>query len=124
MVLSITLPRFSTQINQSLIEATYDALVKQRPVTVTAALPTTVQVPPPASAGSTAGAAGAAPTTSLLELGYMHAGIDDGWQQCGGKVGFHNISGYPIVNRTRFPDMRAMTDKAKQSKWGWSRAGA
>jgi len=38
--------------------------------------------------------------TSLLDLGFVHAGIDDGWQACnsgpGGK-GFHNASGYPNV---------------------------
>ena len=34
--------------------------------------------------------------TSLLDLGYQHAAIDDGWQACGsgpGGVGFHNASG-------------------------------
>ena len=54
--------------------------------------------------------------TSLLDLGYKTAGIDDCWQKCnsgpGGK-GFHNASGYPIVDTAAFPDMRAMTSKAK-----------
>ena len=54
--------------------------------------------------------------TSLLDLGYKTAGIDDCWQKCnsgpGGK-GFHNASGYPIVDDDLFPDMRAMTNKAK-----------
>ena len=54
-------------------------------------------------------------TTRIIAIGgCRHAGIDDGWQQCGGKAGFHNASGYPTVNSTRFPDMRAMTDMAKR----------
>lgn len=55
-------------------------------------------------------------TTSLAEVGYKHAAIDDGWQNCssgpGGK-GFHNASGFPNVNLTRFPDMAGMCAKAK-----------
>jgi len=62
--------------------------------------------------------------TSLLDLGYVTAGIDDSWQACNsgpGGVGFHNKSGFPIVNETRFPDLRAMTKRAKQLgiKPGW-----
>ena len=53
--------------------------------------------------------------TSLLDLGYNHAGIDDGWQKCNsgpnGK-GFHNSSGFPIVNTDLFPDMKAMASVA------------
>lgn len=53
--------------------------------------------------------------TSLLDLGYNHAGIDDGWQQCGsgprGK-GFHNATGYPQIDKTLFPDVNAMTTVA------------
>ena len=53
--------------------------------------------------------------TSLLDLGYNHAGIDDGWQKCGsgpnGK-GFHNASGFPNVNTDIFPDMKAMASMA------------
>ena len=54
--------------------------------------------------------------TSLVDLGFVDAGIDDGWQACysgPGGVGFHNESGYPIVNTTRFPDMRALTARAR-----------
>jgi alpha-galactosidase len=54
--------------------------------------------------------------TSLLDLGYRTAGIDDCWQACDsglGGVGFHDASGYPVVNRTLFPDMRAMAAKAR-----------
>lgn len=43
---------------------------------------------------------------------YTHAGIDDGWQLCNsgpdGK-GFHNASGFPLVDTTRFPDVKGMT---------------
>jgi len=61
---------------------------------------------------------------SLLSLGYLTAGIDDCWQKCdsgpGGK-GFHNASGYPIVDTSVFPDMKAMTAKARSLKVvpGW-----
>jgi hypothetical protein len=83
--------QFSTQINQTLIEATYDAMVKLRP------------------------RANGTGTTSLLHLGYRHAGIDDGWQKCdagagkGKEAGFHNASGYPLVDLSIFPDLRGMT---------------
>ena len=53
---------------------------------------------------------------SLLDIGFVHAGIDDGWQLCGsgpdGK-GFHNSSGFPNVNTSRFPDMAAMAARAR-----------
>jgi hypothetical protein len=53
--------------------------------------------------------------TSLLDLGYVHAGIDDGFQACAtgpateGKRGFHNASGWPNVDTSKFPDMQALT---------------
>ena len=53
---------------------------------------------------------------SFVELGYLSAGIDDCWQQCNsgpGNKGFHDATGYPIVNKTTFPDMAAMTKKAR-----------
>eukprot|EP00440_Ansanella_granifera_P071257 gb/GFBE01077339.1/.p1 GENE.gb/GFBE01077339.1/~~gb/GFBE01077339.1/.p1 ORF type:complete len:440 (+),score=80.99 gb/GFBE01077339.1/:1-1320(+) len=60
---------------------------------------------------------------SLLELGYSQVGLDDAWQACGAGVNrsFHNESGYPIINTTRFPDMKAMTDYAHRRgvKIGW-----
>ena len=40
--------------------------------------------------------------TSLLDLGYTSAAIDDCWQACNsgpGGVGFHNASGYPCVHK-------------------------
>ena len=60
--------------------------------------------------------------TSLL--GYEHAAIDDGWQECNsgpGGVGFHNVSGFPNVNTTSFPSMAVMTAKARSLglKAGW-----
>lgn len=55
-------------------------------------------------------------STSLVDLGYSHAGIDDGWQDCGsgpGGKGFHNASGYPMVDAVKFPDMRVLTAAAR-----------
>ena len=48
---------------------------------------------------------------SLVDLGYVHAGVDDGWQLCGSGPagGFHNGSGYPSIDPAKFPDPRAMT---------------
>lgn len=96
--LGITPPRgwrswnqFDTGIHQELIEAQYAALAdRSRHVEGVA--------------------------TSLLDLGYASAGIDDGWQKCNSGpdgVGFHDASGYPIVDTGKFPDMKAMTSKAR-----------
>ena len=53
---------------------------------------------------------------SLVDLGYKHAGVDDGWQLCnsgpGGK-GFHNATGFPQLDKGKFPDIKAMTQKAR-----------
>ena len=51
---------------------------------------------------------------SLLEVGYSHIGIDDGWQACGKGVNgsFHDANGRPIIDLERFPDMRAMNIQA------------
>ena len=62
--------------------------------------------------------------TSLCDLGFCDAGIDDGWQACfsgPGGVGFHNETGWPNVNLTRFPDLRALTARARALglKPGW-----
>ena len=54
--------------------------------------------------------------TSLSDLGYGDVGIDDGWQKCDsgpGGVGFHDAKGYPIVDTDKFPNMKAMTAKAR-----------
>ena len=96
--LGITPPRgwrswnqFDTNIHQDLIEAQYLALVdRSRKVD---------GVP-----------------TSLLDLGYSTAGIDDGWQKCNSGpqgVGFHDAAGYPIVDTSKFPNMKSMTAKAR-----------
>ena len=48
--------------------------------------------------------------TSLLELGYVSIGLDDGWQDCGAGINrtYHSADGTPLVNRSRFPDLGAM----------------
>eukprot|EP01047_Picozoa_sp_COSAG01_P052521 COSAG01_NODE_5530_length_4203_cov_9.168860_4_plen_276_part_00 len=83
--------QFGTGIRQELIEAQYTALVsRSRRVD---------GVP-----------------TSLFDLGYSSAGIDDGWQKCNsgpGGVGFHDQQGRPIVDTSKFPDIKAMTAKAR-----------
>eukprot|EP00755_Sulcionema_specki_P034192 Sspe_Gene.102411::Locus_77636_Transcript_1_1_Confidence_1.000_Length_557::g.102411::m.102411/K07407/E3.2.1.22B, galA, rafA; alpha-galactosidase len=50
--------------------------------------------------------------TSLLELGYNDCGLDDNWQACkaGVNSSFHDADGNPLINKDRFPDMKAMTD--------------
>ena len=52
--------------------------------------------------------------TSLLDLGYSDVGLDDNWQSCGDYDGYtyHDETGAPVVNTTRFPDMKEMTDRA------------
>lgn len=51
---------------------------------------------------------------SLLEAGFENCGLDDYYQACGtGANGsFHNASGYPMIDHTKFPSMKAMTDHA------------
>ena len=65
---------------------------------------------------------------SLLDLGFAHAGIDDGWQACNsytvepsGSPAFHNANGSVNVNLTRFPDLKQLvTDMAAVNiKLGW-----
>jgi alpha-galactosidase len=80
-------PTFGANINASVMEATFAALVnRSRSVD---------NIP-----------------TSLLDLGYVSAGLDDGWMDCQ-PGGYHNASGWPLVNTTRFPDMAAMNAKAR-----------
>lgn len=54
------------------------------------------------------------PARSLLSLGYNRIGLDEGWEcmGCGVNGGFHNAKGEPLVNLTRFPDMKGMTSAA------------
>lgn len=52
---------------------------------------------------------------SLCDLGYCDVGLDDNWQNCkGGADGnhYHDHDGNPVINTDRFPDQKAMTDKA------------
>lgn len=47
--------------------------------------------------------------TSLADLGYTSAGLDAGWVNCVNGT-FHDKDGKPMVNTTRFPSMKAMTE--------------
>lgn len=56
---------------------------------------------------------------SLLDVGFSYCSLDDFWQPCfpdnqtavGGVQGsFHNATGYPLVNETKFPSLRSLTD--------------
>lgn len=89
---------FRGKISQSIMEMQMNAMVnRSRPVI----LPN-----------------GSTPIMSLRDIGYIHAGLDDNWQHCHAGVhgpgpypgGFHNASGWPLVNTTTFPDMKAMVD--------------
>lgn len=118
--------QFQCNIDQKLILAQYAAMAKPRDELTTtttttaarlsglggndaAATTTTTTTAPRAAAGTTA--------RSLVDLGYTTAGIDDCWQACnsgpGGK-GYHNASGYPIVNTTLFPSLKDMTAAARK----------
>ena len=61
--------------------------------------------------------------TSLADLGYQHVGVDDGWQACqtGKDCSFHAANGAPLVNKTSFPNLRALVQygEAKQVLVGW-----
>ena len=55
--------------------------------------------------------------TSLCDLGYCDVGLDDYWQECGSPdaapgMHYHGVDGKPLVNFTRFPSMKNMTDHA------------
>eukprot|EP00581_Thalassiosira_minuscula_P006110 CAMPEP_0183741440 /NCGR_PEP_ID=MMETSP0737-20130205/62141_1 /TAXON_ID=385413 /ORGANISM="Thalassiosira miniscula, Strain CCMP1093" /LENGTH=438 /DNA_ID=CAMNT_0025976767 /DNA_START=26 /DNA_END=1339 /DNA_ORIENTATION=+ len=55
--------------------------------------------------------------TSLCDLGYCDAGLDDNWQACHSPLAapgmnYHDVNGYPIVNTSSFPDLRIMVDTA------------
>lgn len=49
---------------------------------------------------------------SLMDLGYTDCGLDDGWQDGGAGFNgsFHDAEGKPIINASKFFDMKAMTD--------------
>lgn len=61
--------------------------------------------------------------TSLLDLGYVHIGIDDNWQACktGWKGSFHAEDGSPLLNKSKFPDLKALVSYGnnKGAKMGW-----
>jgi len=63
--------------------------------------------------------------TSLFDLGYEHVGIDDGWQLCNSgsepPSSFHDASGKPIVNTSRFPNLKGLSAnyEAKGLSLGW-----
>mmetsp|Transcript_17470 Transcript_17470/g.37878 ORF Transcript_17470/g.37878 Transcript_17470/m.37878 type:complete len:447 (+) Transcript_17470:3-1343(+) len=50
--------------------------------------------------------------TSFADLGYYRLGIDDGWQACGEgpRQAYHGTDGTPLVNNTRFRDLKALVD--------------
>ena len=54
---------------------------------------------------------------SLCDLGYCDVGLDDAWQMCDAPsaapgMHYHDVEGNPIVNTTRFPSLKSMTDHA------------
>jgi len=61
--------------------------------------------------------------STLKDVGYINVGLDDYYQLChaGAAGSFHNASGYPIIDHTKFPDMKAMTDHAHSLglRMGW-----
>ena len=59
--------------------------------------------------------------TSLVDLGYTYAGLDEGWAACGKGVNrsFHDAQGRPLIN-DKFPDMAsdcARTGSSDNSHW-------
>lgn len=54
--------------------------------------------------------------TSLVELGYTHVGIDDGWQECGAgselPTSFHDAAGLPILNTSKFASLASLVSYA------------
>lgn len=61
---------------------------------------------------------------SLRELGYALVGIDGGWTACGtgaGRSEYHSADGRPLIDRQKFPDLKAFVDTGHQKgvKLGW-----
>lgn len=60
---------------------------------------------------------------SLKDLGYVHVGVDDGWQACGEgyNSSFHAYDGTPVVNNSKFPSLKGLVEygHAKSVKMGW-----
>eukprot|EP01084_Bolivina_argentea_P308394 533266_1 len=62
--------------------------------------------------------------TSLLDIGYSSAGVDEGWVTCINNSYWHNASapnGWPMVNPSKFPNITNMTSYAHKNKLkiGW-----
>lgn len=60
---------------------------------------------------------------SLCDLGYCAAGIDEGWEGCGGGVNGtqHYANGTPATNFKTFPDMKGLVEygHSKGLEMGW-----
>ena len=60
---------------------------------------------------------------SFADLGYVHCGLDDFWQECGAGVNgsFHDVEGNPLVDTTAFPNLTAMVKHGNAGglKVGW-----
>ena len=100
-------------IDDAKIRAQIDAMVLKRPVR---------------DCSRTENDTCATKSMSLQELGYVHAGVDDGWQSCdsfhvmpSNTSVFHDADGRPIVNKTRFPDLKGLSLYAdtKNILLGW-----
>ena len=101
--LALTPPRgfrtwnqFGIEVNQSMMSDIIRAMAQRRPP-----------------------ARGDGAPLSLVDLGYTHAGVDDGWQLCGSGAagGFHNASGYPNIDPAK---VRALLSCARQAALGRS----
>jgi hypothetical protein len=64
---------------------------------------------------------------SLKDLGYVHAGIDEGWEGCGKGVNGteHDEKGIPVINTDRFPDTKGVVEygHSKGLLIGWYQNG-
>lgn len=54
-------------------------------------------------------------TSTLFDAGFTDVGIDDAWEACGAGVNnsYHDSSGRPLINTTRFPDVKQLTAHAR-----------
>ena len=81
---------YGASISQSKMEGVFDAIVRKRSM----------------SDGQ---------EKSLLDLGYVNAGIDDGWQRCiaSGQDSqrFHDGDGEPVINTRQFPNVADMVQR-------------
>ena len=64
---------------------------------------------------------------SLLDVGYVNLGIDEGWEGCGQGVNKtqHTAYGWPVVDTQKFPDMNATASyiRSKGLTAGWYENG-